>query len=40
MPRAPSERGNKWSEVFPRAACTVTLVARLVHSSETFEMEG
>jgi DNA replication protein DnaC len=30
----------EWSEVFPHAACTVTLVDRLVHRSEIFEIEG
>lgn len=30
----------EWSEVFPHAACTVTLVDRLVHRSEVFEIEG
>lgn len=29
-----------WSEVFPHAACTVTLVDRLVHRSEIFEIDG
>lgn len=31
---------NGWSEVFPHAACTVTLVDRLVHRSEIFEIDG
>jgi DNA replication protein DnaC len=31
---------SDWSEVFPHAACTVTLVDRLVHRSEIFEIEG
>jgi DNA replication protein DnaC len=31
---------NDWSEVFPHAACTVTLVDRLVHRSEIIEIEG
>jgi DNA replication protein DnaC len=30
----------EWSEVFPHAACTVTLVDRLVHRSEIVEIEG
>jgi DNA replication protein DnaC len=30
----------EWSEVFPHAACTVTLVDRLVHRSEVIEVEG
>jgi DNA replication protein DnaC len=30
----------EWSEVFPHAACTVTLVDRLVHRSEIFEIDG
>lgn len=30
----------EWSEVFPHAACTVTLVDRLVHRSEILEIEG
>jgi len=29
-----------WSEVFPHAACTVTLVDRLVHRSEILEIDG
>jgi len=29
-----------WSEVFPHATCTVTLVDRLVHRSELIEIEG
>ncbi|HET9954458.1 MAG TPA: ATP-binding protein [Polyangiaceae bacterium] len=31
---------NDWSEVFPHAACTVTLVDRLVHRSEIIEITG
>jgi DNA replication protein DnaC len=31
---------SEWSEVFPHAACTVTLVDRLVHRSEIVEIEG
>lgn len=31
---------SEWSEVFPHAACTVTLVDRLVHRSELIEIEG
>jgi DNA replication protein DnaC len=31
---------NEWAEVFPHAACTVTLVDRLVHRSEIFEIDG
>ena len=30
----------EWSEVFPHAACTVTLVGRLVHRSEILEIDG
>jgi DNA replication protein DnaC len=30
----------EWPEVFPHAACTVTLVDRLVHRSEIFEIDG
>lgn len=30
----------EWSEVFPHAACTVTLVDRLVHRSEILEIDG
>jgi len=29
-----------WAEVFPHAACTVTLVDRLVHRAEIVEIEG
>jgi DNA replication protein DnaC len=31
---------NDWAEVFPHAACTVTLVDRLVHRSEILEIDG
>jgi DNA replication protein DnaC len=31
---------NDWAEVFPHAACTVTLVDRLVHHSEILEIDG
>lgn len=31
---------NEWAEVFPHAACTVTLVDRLVHHSEILEIDG
>jgi DNA replication protein DnaC len=31
---------SEWSEVFPHAACTVTLVDRLLHRSEIVEIEG
>jgi DNA replication protein DnaC len=31
---------NDWSEVFPHATCTVTLVDRLVHRSEILEIDG
>jgi DNA replication protein DnaC len=30
----------EWSEVFPHAACTVTLVDRLVHRSEILQVDG
>ena len=30
----------EWSEVFPHAACTVTLVDRLVHRSEILQIDG
>ena len=29
---------SEWSEVFPHAACTVTLVDRLVHRAEVIEV--
>jgi DNA replication protein DnaC len=31
---------SEWPEVFPHAACTVTLVDRLVHRSEIIEIDG
>ncbi|MFM2416221.1 MAG: hypothetical protein RL385_944 [Pseudomonadota bacterium] len=31
---------TEWSEVFPHAACTVTLVDRLLHRSEVLEIDG
>jgi DNA replication protein DnaC len=31
---------NDWAEVFPHAACIVTLVDRLVHRSEILEIDG
>jgi DNA replication protein DnaC len=31
---------SEWHEVFPHAACTVTLVDRLVHRSELIEIDG
>jgi DNA replication protein DnaC len=31
---------SEWAEVFPHAACTVTLVDRLVHRAEIIEIEG
>jgi len=31
---------TEWSEVFPHATCTVTLVDRLVHRSEIIEIDG
>lgn len=31
---------SDWSQVFPHAACTVTLVDRLVHRSEILEIDG
>jgi len=31
---------NEWNEVFPNAACVVTLVDRLVHRSEIVEIKG
>jgi DNA replication protein DnaC len=31
---------NEWNEVFPHAACTVTLVDRLIHRAEIIEFEG
>ena len=29
-----------WNEVFPNAACVVTLVDRLVHKAELVELDG
>ncbi len=31
---------SEWHEVFPHAACTVTLVDRLIHRSEIIEIQG
>ncbi|MFZ2452137.1 MAG: ATP-binding protein [Methylovulum miyakonense] len=31
---------SDWSEVFPNAACVVSLVDRLVHHSEVISIEG
>lgn len=31
---------SEWPQVFPHAACTVTLVDRLVHRSEIFEVDA
>ena len=31
---------KKWSEVFPNAACTVSLIDRLVHRCEVVAIEG
>ena len=31
---------QEWSEVFPNAACVVSLVDRLVHHSEIITIEG
>jgi DNA replication protein DnaC len=31
---------SEWNEVFPNAACVVTLVDRLVHASEIVRIEG
>jgi len=30
----------EWSEVFPNAACVVTIIDRLVHNSEIIEIKG
>ena len=30
----------EWSEVFPNAACVVSLVDRLIHNSEIVSIEG
>lgn len=31
---------SDWSEVFPNAACVVSLVDRLIHHSEVISIEG
>ena len=31
---------SEWSEVFPSAACVVTIIDRLVHNSEIIELKG
>ena len=31
---------RRWSEVFPNAACVVSLVDRLVHNAEIISIEG
>jgi DNA replication protein DnaC len=31
---------SEWNEVFPHAACVVTLVARLIHRAEVVEIEA
>jgi DNA replication protein DnaC len=31
---------GEWNEVFPNAACVVTLVDRLVHASEVVKIDG
>ena len=31
---------GEWNQVFPNAACVVTLVDRLVHRSEIITLEG
>ena len=31
---------SEWTQVFPNAACVVTLVDRLVHTSEIIQIEG
>ena len=31
---------GEWNDVFPNAACVVTLVDRLVHRSELLSIEG
>jgi hypothetical protein len=38
--RRPFDRVAEWSEVFPRAACTVTLIDRLLHRAEIIDIEG
>ena len=30
----------EWNEVFPHAACTVTLVDRLLHRAEVISIDG
>ena len=30
----------EWAEVFPHAACTVTLIDRLIHRAEIIDLEG
>ena len=30
----------EWAEIFPHAACTVTLIDRLVHRAEIIDIEG
>lgn len=30
----------EWSEVFPHAACTVTLIDRLLHRAEIIDIAG
>ena len=31
---------SQWSEVFPHAACVVTLVDRLIHRAEVIDIEA
>lgn len=31
---------SEWSEIFPNAACVVTIIDRLVHNSEIIEIKG
>ena len=31
---------SEWGEVFPSAACVVTLVDRLIHRSEIIHIDG
>ena len=31
---------GEWSEIFPHAACTVTLIDRLLHRAEIIDIEG
>ena len=31
---------SEWSEVFPHAACVVTLVDRLIHRAEVIEIDA